>query len=158
MYCEVEPDTLANNTKLIFHRGGKDGPILGTADSCPQHPDQTDIHVVSPNIVIPFRHKDHPLFEHKGKGYSWKKLFGHHSNELVEDGTGETTATFEPNVFEGNREMIHDVGKVVTKQDTRDIVVMSVILAQVREEEMMGPVCLYIKVSLMVASKALDIC
>src|SRR5579859_2441706 len=136
IYCEMELDIPANNTKLIFHRGGKDGAVIGTADSCHQKPHQTDIHLVSPNIVIPFRHS-HSHFEHDGKRYCWHKKA---VNELVEDGTGELAATFEPDVFEGNRHKIHSVGKLVTKQDKLDIAVITVMLMEIREEQMMGPV------------------
>ena len=139
MYCEMKLDIPVNNTKLIFHRGGKDGPIIGTADSCPQKPHQTDIHLVSPNVVIPFKHS-HVRFEHGGKGYCWNRKV---PNELIEEGSEETKATFEPSVFEGNRHRIHSVGKVVSTNDDLDIVVMTVMLMEIREEQMMGPVCPY---------------
>jgi hypothetical protein len=142
MYCEVEPDLPAMTTKLIFHRGSKDGPVLGTADSCFEEPHQTDIHVLSPNLVIPFKHKHHPRFEHNNKKYRWRGFSCKQPSELVEEDTSENVAaTFEPSPFEGNRERIHaKEGTVITKQDIQDIVVMTVIVMQVREEEMMGPV------------------
>ena len=135
----MELDIPANNTKLIFHRGGRDGPVIGTADSCPQKPHQTDIHLVSPDIVIPFMHR-HARFEHGGKKYCWNRKV---PNELKEEGSEKIAATFEPSVFEGNRHRIHSVGKVLTTKDDLDIVVMTVMLMEIREEEMMGPVYSY---------------
>lgn len=159
MYCEVEPDLTTMNTKLIFHRGGKEGPVLGTADSCFEAPHQTDIHVVSPKLVIPFKHKHHPRFEHNGKSYFWNGFSCKKSSELVEEGSGDNTAAFEPSVFEGNQHGIHSTtGKLVTKQDMQDIVIMTVIVMQIREEEMMGPVCSSGKGGLTLASTTLDVC
>jgi hypothetical protein len=59
---------------------------------------------------------------------------------LIEDDTGANIASFEPSVFEGNRQGIHAGNLNITWHDAQDIVVMTVIVMQVRAEELMGPV------------------
>jgi hypothetical protein len=120
IYCEVELDIPAHNTKLIFRRGGKDGPVMGTAESCPQKPHQTDIHLVSPKIVIPFKHS-HSRFEQNGKRYCWnhRQIL----TELIEDGNAEPRFTVSGRFLQ------------------LDIIVMTVMLMQIRKEQMLGPVC-----------------
>ena len=118
-----------NDTKLIFHRGGKDGPIMATADPCPQQKYQTDIHFVDPKLTIPLKHKHHYHFTCKDRNFHWKG-----PSELVEDDTSGVVANFEPSWFEGNRHRIGvlDVGKV---PDLQDIVVVTAMVVQERDEE-----------------------
>lgn len=136
----MEPDEAANDTKLIFHRGGKEGPIIATAEPCSEKPLQTDIHFVSTNLTVPLKHKHHSHFDDNGKAYSWTGHCFRGKSELTEDGTGENVAVFEPSVFEGNVQRIHEGDLTVTYHDSRDIVVITALVLQVRAEEMMGPV------------------
>jgi hypothetical protein len=119
-----------NDTKLIFHRGGKDGPVVATADPCPQHKYETDIHFVEPKLTIPLKHKHkNHHFICTNKKFHWK---GH--SDLVEDDTHAVVANFEPSWFEGNREKIGllDVGKA---PDMHEVVVVTAMVVQERDEE-----------------------
>jgi hypothetical protein len=136
----VEPDLALNDKKLIFHRGGKDGPIIGTASPCSEKHHQTDIHFVSPNLIVPLKHKHRSQFNHKGKGYFWNGECYKGGSELIEEDSGASVAKFEPSVFEGNNHSIPAGNLKISWHDAQDIVVMTAIVMQVRAEEMMGPV------------------
>ena len=134
-YCVREPDFEHNDTRLIIHRGGKDGPVIATADPCPNKKYQTDIHFVDLKLTIPFEHREttnlycsiNKLFHRKGQ-----------KTEKMDDST--VVAEFHPNVFEGNREVIHAGNLNISLPGIQDIVVVTAIVAQEKEEEKKSPV------------------
>lgn len=127
-YCVREPDETLDDTKLIIHRGGKDGPIMAVASPCSQQKYQTDIRFVHPPITIPFKHKHHSHFTSRDRSFHWK---GH--NELVEDDKDGAVAKFEPSLFEGNRTKIGVID--VNQVDIQDLVVVTLLVLQERDEE-----------------------
>lgn len=127
-YCAVEPDLRHDDTKLVFRRGGRQGPIIATADPCPERKYQTDLHFLESNLLIPLEHKHHLHFCFGGKLFHWK---GH--EELVEDESGRTVAMFKPSLFEGNRMKIG--GMSVDRMGMVDLVVFTALVMQERNEE-----------------------
>ena len=132
-YCEV-----ADEHKLILHRGSKEGPIIATGVPCLEKEGYTDIHFTEPKFTISFQHEHHTLpflhtknrFEYNGKKYYWKD---HH--ELVEDGSDLLLATFKPSWLEGHG---HRIGQLVIKgdgQEMRDIAVITALIVQERADE-----------------------
>lgn len=124
-YCEREPDYVLNDTKLVFHRGDKNGPIMATAVPCPYQKYQTDIHFVTPDLVVPLKHKHHAHYTQRAHNFH---LHGHHDSGF--------RGKFRPSVFEGNRQKItgDDAGKV----DMQDLVLVTVMTTQERAEEVTG--------------------
>jgi hypothetical protein len=59
-------------------------------------------------------------------------------SEKKDDST--VVAEFHPSPFEGNREVIHVGGLHISVPETQDIVVVTAIVAQEREEEKKSPV------------------
>lgn len=131
-----EPDEAHNDTQLLIHRGGKDGPIIATADPCPAGRYQTDIHFLELNMEVPFEHKHNTtrycsvknVFHYKGK-----------KDASTED-AGEVVAEYHPSVFEGNREALKAGDLSLGIKEIQDIVVVTAMVAQEREEETQGPV------------------
>ena len=129
-YCVREPDEQYNDTKLLFHRGNRDGPIIAVADPCPEKKYETDIHFFPGNLTIPLRHSHPRHFAAYNRGYHWK---GPMANELIEDESNGVVATYDPSVFEGHRMRI---GVIDNKQpDMQDIVVITAMVVQERDEE-----------------------
>lgn len=133
----VELDEAHNDTKITLHRGGKDGPVIATAEPCPEKKYQTDIHMVENKLLIPFHHKHHHHhFAAFSKKYHWK---GH--KELVEEESGSKVAEYNPSVFEGRRNTIHEEGTLrVPQSEIQDLVVLTAIIVQERKEEALPPV------------------
>ena len=130
-----EPDFVHNDTKLIIHRGGKDGPVIATADPCPHKKYKTDIHFVELKLMVPFEHNENTkLYCTINKLFHWRG----HKDEKKDD--SEVVAEFRPSVFEGNREVINVGGLHIALPETQDIVVVTAIVAQEREEEKKSPV------------------
>jgi hypothetical protein len=125
-----------NDTKLILHRGGKDGPVIATADPCDQGKYKTDIHFVEPKMTIPLEHK------HDTKTYcSIEKLLhrkGH--KEIENDEADGVVATYHPSPFEGKREVLKVGTLDITLKGIQDLVVVTALVVQEREEESKSPV------------------
>lgn len=136
-FCEREPDFARNDTKLIIHRGGKDGPVIATGDPCSNNKYATDIHFTELKITVPFEHNE------STKLYCSIDRFRHWKGKKKEneDNSG-VVAEFCPSVFEGNREVIKVGGLDIGLQEIQDIVVVTALVAQEREEEKKSPVYL----------------
>lgn len=134
-YCEREPDLAHNDTKLIIHRGGKDGPFIATGDPCPNEKYATDIHFTELKITVPFEHKE------STKLYCSIDRLRHWKGKKKEN-EDDSVAEFHPSVFEGNREVIKVGGLNIGLQGIQDIVVVTALVAQEREEEKKSPVYL----------------
>ena len=135
-YCVREPDLEHNDTKLIIHREGKDGPVIATADPCGKNRKyETDIHLLEYDITIPFEHKhETQLFCSFRNLFHWK---GH--KDLKEGGDSEIVATFEPSPFRGNIHKIK-VGDLCTNKQLEDLVMITALVAQEKSEETQSPV------------------
>ena len=134
-YCVREPDTEHNDTKLIFHRGGKDGPIIAYSNPCPEgRKYKVDIFFPEIGLTIPFEHNH-------GKGLVRSMLdlvqFWGHKKEVNESGV---IATYRPSPFEGNREEIKDGDLDMDLARTQDLIVVTALTAQERDEETQSPV------------------
>jgi hypothetical protein len=137
-YCTREPDYERADTKLIFHRGNKDGPIIATAEPCPRGQKyRVDIHYPEKNLTIPFEHKhgDHSLL------CSIPDILHFRGPKGEAVGNEGTVAIYRPSAFEGHREVIKLGDMEMTLGDKQDLIVVTALTAQEREEETKSPVC-----------------
>jgi hypothetical protein len=125
-----------NDTKLIIHRGGKDGPVIATGDPCPNKKYATDIHFLELKLTVPFEHKESTKF------FCSIDRLRHWKGKKKESDDSEVVAEFHPSAFEGNHEVIKAGGLNIGLQETQDIVVVTALIGQEREEEKKGPVYL----------------
>jgi hypothetical protein len=103
---------------------------------CPEEKYQTDIHMVESKLLIPFHHKHHHHhFSAFNKKYQWK---GH--KELVEVESGSLVAEYNPSVFEGRRNTIHEGTLRIPKDNVQDLLVLTAIVVQEKSEEALPPV------------------
>jgi hypothetical protein len=80
-------------------------------------------------LTIPLKHKH---FVSHGKKYWWKT-----PKQLIQEDTQEMVAEFKPSVFEGERHVLHEVGTLeIERQDITDLVVLTALVVQERDEEM----------------------
>jgi hypothetical protein len=117
----------------VFHRGGKDGPIIAIADACIPTPGATDLKFLEPEQIILLTHKHHPsgvqtVFKVGDKEYAWT---GH--EELLQDGT--KIAKFHPTWFEGVGHHIGHLDFVGPVDGVKDLVVLSSLVVQERSDE-----------------------
>jgi hypothetical protein len=124
-YCEREADYTLNDSKLVFHRGDKSGPVMATAVPCPYQKYQTDIHFVTPNLTVPLKHKHHAHYTQRDHQFH---LHGHHDTGFI--------GKFHPSVFKGNRQTI--TGENAQQVDMQDLVLVTAMTTQERGEEMKG--------------------
>lgn len=124
------------DTKLIFHRGGKEGPVIATADPCDKQKYKTDIHFVQPKMTIPLEHK------HDTKVFCSREELSHRKGhkEIEKDEADGVVATYHPSSFEGNREVLKVGTFNITLKDIQDLVVVTALVVQEREEETKSPV------------------
>jgi hypothetical protein len=134
-YCVREPDEGHNDTQLLVHRGGRDGPVIATADPCAKGKYRTDIHFRELNMMVPLSHK------HGAQHYcSVKNLFHHRGDKEQVENTDEVVAHFHASPFRGSREVLKLGNIDLGVKGIQDIVVVTALVAQEREEETHGPV------------------
>ena len=135
-YCVREPDLKHNDTKLIFHRGNKDGPIIAVTNPCPEgHKYKVDIHFPEMDFTIPFEHKH-------GEGLLGTILHLVQFKGYKKEGVKESgvVASYHPSPFEGHREEIKDGDLHMNLGRTQDLIVVTALTAQERDEETKSPV------------------
>ena len=98
---------------------------MATAVPCPYQKYQTDIHFVTPEVVVPLKHKHHAHYAQRDHRLH---LHGHHDTRPL--------GKFRPSVFEGNRQVIS--GDHVGQVDIVDLVLVTAMTTQERAEEMKG--------------------
>ena len=127
-YCIVEPTEDQSDKVFVFHRGGKDGAIIATATPCLTKRDATDLLFVDPKITVPISHKHHCHFKADGKSFYWRK-------EAMKEEEGE----YHPSVFSGHH---HGIVLSTIKPNLafiQDLVVLTALITQLKEEEKLGP-------------------
>lgn len=112
--------------EYIFRRGGKDGPIIARATPCANKKYALDLHLEDPKVTIPISHKHH--FKSEGKWFCWK------TRGPTEEGE------YHPNIFTGSDYEFAIQEPKATLQQVQDLLVITAILIEEREEEKMGPV------------------
>lgn len=120
----------------MIHRGGKDGPVIATANTCLTQEGQTDIHLHESQSTFGLQHEHHKLpFTHcKSKfvaddtHYHWE---GH--SKIVSDETKEVVASFNATWLEGTG---HKIGVLNIKAGSlKDIIVITALVVQERSDE-----------------------
>lgn len=144
-YCEADSDG-----KLTIHRGGKEGPVIATANPCLTQEGQTDIHLHEPQSTFTLQHEHHKLpfihckskFVVNDKHYHWE---GH--SKLVADETHEVVTTFTATWLEGTG---HKIGVLDIKaENIKDITVITALVVQERSDEHKRSVKIFSKFELM---------
>jgi hypothetical protein len=132
-YCETD-----DNYQITVHRGGKDGPVIATANQCLEKEGVTDIHFVDAKCTVcmehahshlPFFHGKHS-FTYKDTKYHWK---GH--TALIDDQSGVLLAALHTRYLEPDP---HKLGTIDITPDGRslmDVVVITCLVMQERSEE-----------------------
>jgi hypothetical protein len=123
-YCEREPHSTLNDGKLVFHRGDKSGPIMATAVPCPFQTSQTDIHFVSPDRIVPLKHKHHAQYRQRDHRFQFQGVRAR----------GNIGTYYRPNVFaaNGQNSQTDKAGEI----DVRDLVLVTAMTSQMLEAEM----------------------
>jgi hypothetical protein len=132
-YCEALP-----SAELHIHRGNKEGPIVADVKPCLLTPSTTDVNFCDPLYTLELEHFHHEQipsmtrFTVDGKSYYWS---GH--VELVNVKTGDLAAQFYPSwhVIDVQE---HKLGKLVIKEDAKDmmdIIVTTALVVQERSDE-----------------------
>ena len=130
---------------MALHRGGKDGPILGTANARRERDDTINVHFTDSMSVLRLQHHHYKLpslqseskFTHNERTYRWK---GH--NELVDDQSKEVIATFKATWFEDKSHVIGRIDVNELKELELEVIVFTALVVQQREEEHRISVCL----------------
>ena len=135
-FCYVEPREDVMDKEYIFHRGGKDGPVIARGVPCPGKKNRTDLHLVDPKVTIPIDHKHHTHFCADGKWFSW-----HRQDQKTKQQEQEQEADYYPSFFTGHDYEFQLSQIKPTMQQIQDIVVITAVIVQMKEEETMGPVC-----------------
>ena len=127
---------------VTLHRGGFDGPVIGTKKPCTVREGCTDVHFVDSKSTLSLQHKDHYLpprhsrthFSVDDKKFHWKGY-----DELVEDDTKRVVAKFHSNwwQYETHNERI---GRLeVSRTDLMDIIVFTAMIVEERAEDRLPP-------------------
>ncbi len=136
-YCEV-----ASDGKMTLHRGGKDGPVIGTANPCTVKEGCTDIELLFPKLTISLHHKEHLLpllhsktsFSAENKAYHWKGY-----DELVEDDTNKVVAKFHSKWWQDDTHKMR-IGRLdVNETEMRDLIVFTAVIVEERAQEKLPP-------------------
>ena len=159
-YCEASEDH-----KLTLHKGGKDGVIIATAETCLDHEGDTDIHFL-PQInhknptkhprspLNPNNHPSNPSLErssviilshvhHHFPSIHGKTSFTHNNKkfhwqghaQLISDSNDELVARFEASWFEGKGHKIGVLDVMEMEMGMLDLVVFSGLIVQERTDE-----------------------
>ena len=130
-FCEADPDS-----KLTIRRGGPDGPILATGETCKASEGCTEIFLHDSNTEMKIHHEYHYLpfthnksfFTYKDKQYHWKD-----HTELIDDASQEVVGKFHATWLEGTG---HKIGTLdVMDEGMQDLVVVTAIVVQERSDE-----------------------
>ena len=127
---------------MTLHRGGHDGPVIGTAKPCTVRQGSTDINFVDPKSTVSLQHKDHWIpprhsrtyFSVDDKKYHWKGY-----DELVESDTKSVIAKFQSNWWQYET---HDerIGRLeVSRPDLMDMIVFTAMIVEERAEIKLPP-------------------
>jgi hypothetical protein len=116
-FCFVEPREDIMDKEYIFHRGGKDGPVIARATPCADKKYALDLRLEDPPVTIPISHSH--SFRAGGKRHCWKPSDG----------------DYEANIFTGAHYRVPSM----TLQQIQDLVVVTALITEMKEEEKMGP-------------------
>jgi hypothetical protein len=130
-YCHADPDS-----KLTIHRGGPDGPIFATGETCKDVEGSTEIFLKESNTSILVHHEHHKLpFTHCKTRFTYNKNPYHWQDhtELVDDVSGEAVGKFHASWLEGTG---HKIGTLeVPHAGMQDLAVITAIVVQERSDE-----------------------